>query len=392
MRSCRLRAVIRKELLQTARDRRTLIFLLGVPALLLVMFGFALNFDVKHIPLALCDEDRTAASRDLAGNFTRTEYFDVVARPADRREIDLLMGEERVRAAVVIPRDFSRNLLAGREAPVQVIIDGANSMSASTAAGYVGAIVQNYSVRATARLLAERGLGDLRMPVEAATRVWYNPELRSAKFLVPGLMAFILMVIVVISTAFSVVREKERGTMEQIAVSPLQPFELIAGKTIPYVLLSLVSSHLVLLLGYVLFGVSVRGSYPLLLLTMTIFLVGGLGQGLLISTVTRTQQVAFQLAILSTFLPTFILSGFIFPVRNMPPLVRAITTLIPARFFLSALRGIVLKGAGLHAVWQDLLYLAGFAALMLGVSTLRMRASATDGGGAGHRRLGRRPR
>ncbi len=392
MRACRLRAVIRKELLQTARDRRTLIFLLGVPALLLVMFGFALNFDVKHIPLALCDEDRTAASRDLAGNFTRTEYFDVVARPSDRREIDLLMGEERVRAAVVIPRDFSRNLLAGREAPVQIIVDGANSMSASTAAGYVGAIVQNYSVRATARLLAERGLGGLRMPVEAATRVWYNPELRSAKFLVPGLMAFILMVIVVISTAFSVVREKERGTMEQIAVSPLQPFELIAGKTIPYVLLSLVSSHLVLLLGYVLFGVSVRGSYPLLLLTMTIFLVGGLGQGLLISTITRTQQVAFQLAILSTFLPTFILSGFIFPVRNMPPPVRAITTLIPARFFLSALRGIILKGAGLHAVWEDLLYLAGFAALMLGVSTLRMRASAPDGGGAGHRRPGRRPR
>ncbi len=152
-------------------------------------------------------------------------------------------------------------------------------MSASTAAGYVGAIVQNYSVRATARLLAERGLGGFRMPVEAATRVWYNPELRSANFLVPGLMAFILMVIVVISTAFSVVREKERGTMEQIAVSPLQPFELIAGKTIPYVLLSLVSSHSVLLLGYVLFGVSVRGSYLLLLLTMTIFLVGGLGPG-----------------------------------------------------------------------------------------------------------------
>jgi len=265
-------------------------------------------------------------------------------------------------------------------------------MSASTAAGYIGTIVQNYSVRATTRLLSDRGLGGFRMPVEAATRVWYNPELRSANFLVPGLMAFILMVIIVISTAFSVVREKERGTMEQIAVSPLQPFELIAGKTIPYVLISLVSSHLVLLLGNVLFGVSVRGSYVLLLLTMTIFLVGGLGQGLFISTITRTQQVAFQLAILSTFLPTFILSGFIFPVRNMPPLVQAITTMIPARFFLSALRGIVLKGAGLRAIWGDLLYLAGFAALTLGVSTLRMRASATEGGGGGGRRRRRRSR
>jgi ABC-2 type transport system permease protein len=386
VRFCGLRAVIRKEVLQIVRDRRTLGFLLGLPALLLVMFGYALNFDVKHIPLAVCDEDRTATSRDLVGNFSRTEYFDVVARPSDRREIDLLMGEEKVRAAVVIPRDFSRNLLAGREAPVQVIIDGANSMSASTAAGYIGTIVQNYSVRATTRLLSERGLGGFHMPLEAATRVWYNPELRSANFLVPGLMAFILMVIVVVSTAFSVVREKERGTMEQIAVSPLRPFELVAGKTVPYVLLSLVSSHLILLLGNVLFGVSVRGNYFLLLLTMTLFLVGGLGQGLFISTITRTQQVAFQLAILSTFLPTFILSGFIFPVRNMPHVIQAFTTLIPARFFLSALRGIVLKGAGLHAIWQDLLYLAGFAILTLGVSTLRMKASVAEGGGGGRKR------
>lgn len=176
--------------------------------------------------------------------------------------------------------------------------------------------------------------------------------------------------------------------MEQIAVSPLHPFELIAGKTIPYVLLSLVSSHSVLLLGYVLFGVSVRGNYFLLLLTMTLFLVGGLGQGLFISTITRTQQVAFQLAILSTFLPTFILSGFIFPVRNMPPVIRAITTLIPARFFLSALRGIVLKGAGFHAIWKDLVYLAGFAVLTLGVSTLRMRASGADGGDGGRKPRG----
>jgi ABC-2 type transport system permease protein len=389
MRFSGLRAVIRKELLQTARDRRTLGFLLGLPALLLVMFGYALNFDVKHIPLAVCDEDRSAASRDLAGNFTRTEYFDVVARPSERREIDVLMGEEKVRAAVVIPRGFSRDLLAGREAPVQVIIDGANSMSASTAAGYIGTIAQNYSVRATTRLLEEHGMRGFRMPVEAATRVWYNPELRSAVFLVPGLMAFILMVIVVISTAFSVVREKERGTMEQITVSPLRPFDLIAGKTVPYVILSLASSHSVLLLGYVLFGVSVRGNYFLLLLTMTLFLVGGLGQGLFISTITRTQQVAFQLAILTTFLPTFILSGFVFPVRNMPPVVQAITTVIPARFFLSALRSVVLKGAGFHAIWKDLVYLTGFAVLTLGVSTLRMRVSDADGGG---RKRRRRPR
>ena len=392
MKARRLGAVIRKEFLQTARDRRTLGFLLGLPALLLVMFGYALNFDVKHIRLAVCDEDGTAASRDLAANFSRTEYFDVVAAPSDPRRIDLLMGEEKIQAAVVIPPDFSRNLLAGREAPVQIIIDGANATVASTAAGYIGSIVQNYSVRATTRVLVDRGLRGFGVPVEAAIRIWYNPELRSANFLVPGLMAFILMVIVVISTAFSVVREKERGTMEQIAVSPLAPSELIAGKTIPFVIISLVSSHSVLFLGNVLFGVSIRGNYLLLLLTMTLFLVGGLGQGLLISTITRTQQVAFQLAVLTTFLPTFILSGFIFPVRNMPAVIRAITTVIPARFFLSALRGIVLKGAGFHAIWKDLVFLTGFAVLMLGVSASRLRTPGVEAAEAGRRKPRRGPR
>ncbi|MHB8094905.1 MAG: ABC transporter permease [Candidatus Aminicenantales bacterium] len=374
-------AVIRKEILQISRDVRTLAFILGLPALLLLMFGFALNFDVKHIPFAVCDESRSAAGRELAGRFTRTEYFDLKYSLSDSRDLDHLMDEDRVKAALVIPKDFADNLAAGRAAPVQVIIDGTNGASASTAAGYVAAIVQDYSVRATAEVLEARGLGGLSIPLDVETRVWFNPELRSANFLVPGLMAFILMVIVVVSTAFSIVREKERGTMEQILVSPLRPLELIVGKTVPYVFLSLISSHGVLFLGYVLFGVSIKGNYFLLLLAMTLFVIGGLGQGLFISTITRTQQVAFQLALLSSFLPTFVLSGFIFPVRNMPAVIRAATYLIPARFFLDALRGIILKGAGIGALWEDLLLLAGFAALTLGASVLKMRNPADEGKG-----------
>jgi ABC-2 type transport system permease protein len=370
---CCLRAVVKKEFRQIGRDARTLIFLVAMPGFLLLMFGFALNFDVKHVPLAVCDEDGSAAAREFIGNFTHTEYFDFKYELSDPREVDRLLGEEKVRVALVVPRGFASDLAAGREPAVQVLVDGANASSASTAVGYIGTILQSDAVRMTARLLRDRGLKSFSMPLESDARVWYNPELRSAIFLVPGLMAFILMVILVVSTAFSIVREKERGTMEQIMVSPLRPGELIVGKTVPYIFISLLSSHLVLLLGWGLFGVAIKGNYFLLLLTMTLFLVGGLGQGLLISTVTRTQQVAFQLAILSTFLPTFILSGFVFPVRNMPPVVQALTYLVPAKYFLVALRSIIIKGAGLGAFWDQVLCLAAFAAIMLGVSILRMK-------------------
>ncbi|MGB9004774.1 MAG: ABC transporter permease, partial [Candidatus Aminicenantales bacterium] len=347
-------AVIKKELRQLRRDFRSLAFLVGIPAFMLFMFGYALNFDVKHIPLAVCDKDLSPASRELIGNFARSETFDLKFLLSESRDLDRLMDKEKVRAALIIPAGFADDLLAGRPARVQVILDGADATTASTAAGTINAIIQNIAGRATAEVLARSGRGAFHPPVQTETRVWYNPELRSAAFLVPGLMAFILMVIVVVSTAFSVVREKERGTMEQLLVSPIRPVELIIGKTVPYIIISLISSHLVLLLGYLLFGVAIKGNYFLLLLAMTLFLIGGLGQGLFISTITGTQQVAFQLAVLSTYLPTFILSGFIFPIKNMPGIIQAITYAVPARYFLAALRGIILKGAGLAAVWEQL--------------------------------------
>lgn len=365
-------AVIKKELRQLRRDFRSLAFLVGIPAFMLFMFGYALNFDVKHIPLAVCDKDLSPASRELIGNFTHTETFDLKYRLSETHDLDRLINEEKVRAALVIPAGFAADLLAGRPARVQIILDGADATTASTAAGTINGIVQNYSSRATAEVLARSGRGAFSPPLQTETRVWYNPELRSSAFLVPGLMAFILMVIVVISTAFSVVREKERGTMEQLLVSPIRPVELIIGKTVPYIIISLISSHLVLLLGYLLFGVTIKGNYFLLLLAMTLFLIGGLGQGLFISTITGTQQVAFQLAVLSTYLPTFILSGFIFPIKNMPLVIQAITYAVPARYFLAALRGVILKGAGLAAIWEQLLGLAGFVLVTLTLSTLRM--------------------
>jgi ABC-2 type transport system permease protein len=379
-----LRPVIKKELRQIRRDARSLAFMIFLPAFMLLMFGFALNFDIKHIPLAVVDEDGSRASRDLVDKFRTTEYFDLKAVLPKTAAIDPLMAREDIRATLVIPVRFAEDLLAGRSPSVQVLVDGSNAMSGTTAAGYVGAILQGYSQRITLEALARRGFADVALPLASEVRVWYNPELRSANFLVPGLMAFILMVIVTISTAFSVVREKERGTMDQLMISSLRPVELIIGKIVPYVVISLGSAHLVLLLGQVLFGVGIRGSYPLLLLAMVLFVTGALGQGLLISSITRTQQVAFLIAILTTMLPTFILSGFVFPTRNMPPVVQAITYLVPGRYFLAALRAIVLKGAGMGAIWDKFLLLGAFATLSLGASAARL--------GRGERKRARRRR
>ncbi len=365
--------VMRKEFRQIRRDTRSLIFMIFIPAFMLLMFGYALNFDVKHIPLAVIDQDGSRVSRELVEKFGTTEYFEVRAFPGKTAELDGLMARELVRAALVIPEHFSEDILAGRSPDIQFILDGANAMSGTTAAGYAGAILQSYSQRITLAVLERRGVRGFVAPLETEVRIWYNPELRSAKFLVPGLMAFILMVILTVSTAFSIVREKERGTMEQIMVSPIRPAGLILGKMIPYVLISLASAHFVLALGWILFGVAIKGSYFLLLPTMLLFLVCGLGQGILISSITRTQQVAFLISVLTTFLPTFILSGFVFPVRNMPTFVQAVTYLVPAKYFLAALRAIILKGAGLHAFWDQVLFLAGFAALTLGVAARRLR-------------------
>jgi len=364
--------IIRKEFRQIRRDKRILGVLLFVPALMLLMFGYALNFDVKHTALAVYDEDRSALSRDFARQFSVSEYFDLKAHVEHRSEIDRLLDGGDVRVVLVIPSTFSRDLARGRETEVQVLLDGSNSFSATSILGYVNAVVQQYSLNiATPAFLRTRG--SIAIPVDLRPRVWYNPELRSAKYLVPGLIAFILAVVAVVSTSLSIVRERELGTMEQLIVSPVKPIEIIAGKTIPYTIISLAASVVVLIVGYVLFDVDVEGSFVLLFLVTVTFLIGSLGFGLLISTIAETQQVAFMIAALTTMLPTFILSGFVFPIRNMPEIIQTVTYLFPARYFLVALRSIILKGAGLSAFWDQFILLVLYALVMIAVSSVRLK-------------------
>jgi ABC-2 type transport system permease protein len=364
-------AVGRKELRQIVRDRRTLLILLFVPALFLLLYGYALNFDIRNIGLAVEDRDRSAASRRLVSAFVNSGYFTLVAHVTSSGEIEHLINRNEARAALVVPSGFGNDVLNGTRTEVQVIIDGDNSNTATTVMAYAQSIVADVSATME-REIALVPVGADVLPVRLESQVWYNPQLRSTLFLVPGLIAYIAMITAVISTALSIVREKERGTMEQVRMAPVGPASFIIGKTLPYLVLSFASAVLIIIVAMLLFDLPMRGSWPMLLAAIGLFLVGAQAQGLLISSVAPTQQVAFQLALLSSFLPTFILSGFIFPISSMPAAVQAITYIIPARYFLVALRAIVLKGAAFEAFWSQMLALAIFAAIALTLASVRL--------------------
>lgn len=357
-------AVYRKELRQIARDRRTLLILLFVPAMFLLLYGYALNFDIRNIALAIEDRDRTSQSRELVSAFVNSGYFDMVAEVTDEARLQRLFDRGNARAALVIPAGYGRDLGNRRPVQVQVIIDGDNANTATTVMGYAQSIVAEVNAANVGVTTAP--------PLIMEPRVWYNPQLRSTLFLVPGLIAYIAMITAVISTALSVVREKERGTMEQVRMSPVRPATYILGKTIPYLVLSFISALLIVLVAMLLFDMPMRGSWLNLCVAIALFLIGAQAQGLVISSVAPTQQVAFQLALLSSFLPTFILSGFIFPISSMPQAIQIVTHVIPARYFIVALRGIVLKGAEIAAFWQDLVALAIFAMVMLTLASVRL--------------------
>jgi ABC-2 type transport system permease protein len=300
--------------------------------------------------------------------FVKSGYFELAAEVSSSREYEELIDRGDVRVALVIPAGLQSDLLTGHRVPVQVIINGDNSNTASTVMGYVLRILQTASAQYQLQTATTAGTA----PIVVESRVWYNPQLRSALFLIPGLIAYIGMISSVISTALSVVREKERGTMEQVRMAPLGTGAYIIGKTLPYFVISLTTSMFIVVASMILFGLPMNGSWLLLLLALSLYLVGALGLGLMISTIAESQQVAFQLAVLASFLPTMILSGFVFPIASMPGPIQAITFLVPARYFIVALRAIVLKGADLTTFWPELVALAVYAALMLTLASKRL--------------------
>jgi ABC-2 type transport system permease protein len=368
----RLIPIIKKEFRHIRRDKRVLAVLTLVPAALLLLNGYALNFDVNHIRMAVVNEDKGPVSREFINSFVTSGYFDYVQNLRTSQEATQLLDDGLARTVLVVPDGFSDHLLSNEATSVQILVDGTDANAATTVVAYAQAVVLQYSQRIVLSNLTKIGRSNF-IPINYEGRIWYNPELKSAKFLVPGLIGFILAITAVIATSLSIVREKERNTIEQINVSPVHSLDFIIGKLIPYALISLVAAALVLLSAYFLFDVVIKGSVLLLFGATLLFIIAALSIGLLVSTISDSQQVAFQIAAIVSIVPTIILSGFVFPIRSMPWWLQVLSNITPAKYYLVILRSILLKGVGLAAFWEQILYLILFATILLTISTLRFK-------------------
>jgi ABC-2 type transport system permease protein len=369
-------AVARKETRQILRDARSLYLALGIPVMLMVLFGYALSLDVDNIPLAVWDQDGSSESRDFvdrmtsSGYFTRvltTESYATIVRGIDRNEISV---------GIVIPYDFAKKLKTGRAVEIQALVDGSDSTRAGLAIVYIEGIAATFDADLQLKSLTRQAVQQrVKAPLQPAIRIVYNPELISRNNIVPGLVAIIMMVIAALLTSLTVVRERETGTMEQLVSTPVKPVELIVGKLIPYFALGYVDLLSVYLMGKYVFQVPFRGSLLLMFLVAGIFLIGALSIGFLISVVASNQFFATQLALLGTFLPAFLLSGFVFPVANMPHVVQWITYIIPAQHFITILRAIYLKGGGIEIIAVPTLTLIVFGTIVTFVASRKLKMS-----------------
>lgn len=365
----RISAIAKKEIRQLKRDKRMLYVLFVFPLILLVIFGYAINFDVHYIQIAVYDRDKSEYSRDFINRLTSSNYFDLVGYVDSENKIREILDKGKVQAVIVFPENMSRNIYSNKEAQVQILVEGVNANTAAVVSNYMNIASATFSQKITQEALAVNGR-DLNIPISLEPRFWYNPDLNSTKFLIPGLISMILIMTAVISIALSIVREKEKGTIEQINVSPLSSIELLIGKTIPYTVIALFVALIILLAGYILFGMPIRGNIFLLFIATLIFLFATLNLGILVSTISDSQQVAFQISTLISLLPSFILSGFIFPIESMPPAIQILTNITPVKFFIVVLRGILLKGVGLEAFWDQMIYLIIFALFFLGLAVI----------------------
>jgi ABC-2 type transport system permease protein len=347
-------AIFKKEFRHIRRDPLSLGVLIFIPALLLVLYGYALSFDVKHIRTAALDYSRTPASRLLLDSLFQNPYFDRVAMLNTLAEADAWLTTGRARVVLVVPRDYADRLARGETARLQALVDGADANTATATVGYLDALADRMTRQVQIEVLRRAGRPADLPSVRLEPRIWFNPDLESARFLIPGLIGMLLMLAAVVATSLSIVREKERQTIEQMMVSPIRPEELILGKTLPYIIICLLTMLLILAAGYLLFGIVIRGSLLLLALATLCFLFAALGMGILISSITRSQQVAFQIAVIASLLPSIVLSGLIFPIQNMPPPVQVVTLLVVPRYFITALRGIILKDAAFSMIWPQL--------------------------------------
>jgi ABC-2 type transport system permease protein len=369
----RLFSLIRKEFIQILRDPRTLALTFLMPVIQLFLLGYAATNDVKNVSLAVFDQDKTAASRELLAAYRAADYFRIDYDVSAEADLRALIDKGSARVGLIIPPGYGDDLAAGRTAQVAFVIDGSDPTVANTALASANLIGQAKATRLTLERLAARGQGGVFQPaVEVRTQVWYNPDLISAYYMVPALIGMILQFLTTILTSTAIVRERERGTIEQLIVTPIRAWELVVGKLAPYVLIAFVDVMEILAAGVLLFKVPINGSLPLLLLLSALFLVSTLGLGLFISTISNTQQEA-MLSAMFTMLPTLFLSGFFFPLAAMPKALQWISYVVPLRYFLIIVRSIVLKGVGAEALWSEIIALSIFAVVIMGGAALRFK-------------------
>jgi len=342
---------------------------------MLVLFGVAISLDVNHINMVVWDLDKTPASREFIRSLTESGYFEIIDYAGNDKSAADLLDSGKAKVALKIPPDFGENLKQARPAPVSIIIDGSDNNTATITLSYINLIVRQFSTNILLKLF--EGSESLRLPVELEPRIWYNPELLSENFFVPGLIGMVMMVTTTVLTAMSIIREKERGTIEMLMVSPLPRTTMVFGKIAPYFAIALVNMFILIIISREFFHVPLRGSLFLLFWLSALFLLAALGMGVLISTLSSSQQVAWTICMLSTVLPSFLLSGFIFPIENMPWGIRAVTYVVPVRYFIVILRGIILKGVGLESLLPQVASLAAIAAILIFVSSRRISRRMT---------------
>lgn len=360
----RLIAIARKELLHVVRDPRSLAMAIGMPMLMLVLFGYALTLDVDSVPIAVLDRSNSVLSRELISRFAGCRYFSVRLCASNYAELEKAIDRREVWMAVVVPEDFARRLDSGRNTTVQLVMDGSDANAATIALGYAEAVCESFSERMLLEAIERKGRSQLQPPVDLRARAWFNEAMKSRHFLVPGLIAVIMMILSALLTSLTVAREWERGTMERLIATPVRGSELLLGKLVPYFFIGMLDVALAVGLGEFVFRVPLRGNALLVFGVAAVFLIGTLWLGLLISIVAKNQLMANQLAMVVTFVPSFLLSGLMFSISNMPWVLQAVTYLVPARYFVSVMRGIYLKGLGVRMLGLEILLLAIFAALV----------------------------
>ncbi len=369
----RTRAVARKEFLHILRDPRSLILALALPLFMLLLFGYALTLDVDRIPTLVYDYDRTPESRELVARFQGSRFFQILGSTDNYEGIERKINDDECVLGVVIPRDYARDLLSGSEAPVQLLLDGSDSNTASIALGYANSVVQAYALELRSRALNRRGAARISSPIDNRLRIWYNSELKSKNYIVPGLIALIMMIIGALLTSLTLAREWEMGTMEQLLSTPLRAPEVALGKMLAYFALGITDMLITIVVGVAVFQVPMRGNYLLLIVTGCIFLVGALLWGIMLSAAVRSQLIAYQLAMLTSFLPAFLLSGFVFAIETMPLPIKVVTYLFPTRYFVTILKGIFLRGVGLEVLYVEVGLLLAYAGLVFLVATKRLK-------------------